>query len=93
MESRKGRSHFKNTVRCTAYLSGSSLNTWILDLGAVEAPATWATLVKTLLPHKRIAVYLHQCLTVFLTSDPSRGTVEEQGSGGDVVLGGKPADG
>ena len=94
MESRKGRFHFENTVRCIACLSGSSLSTWISDLGAVEAPATWVTPVRTLLPHQRIAVYLRRRRTGFLTSNPSRGTVEEQGSGGDVaVLDGKPADG
>ena len=37
--------------------------------------------------------YLHQCRTGFLTSNPSPGTVEEQGSGGDAALGGKPTDG
>jgi len=37
--------------------------------------------------------YLHQCRTGFLTSDPSRGTVEEQGNGEDAALGGKPTDG
>ena len=36
---------------------------------------------------------LHQCLTGSLMPDPSRGTVEEQGSGGYTVLDGKPADG
>lgn len=36
---------------------------------------------------------LHQCRTESLTPDPSRDTVEEQGSGGNAVQGGKPADG
>jgi len=48
--------------------------------GNVTAPATYC-------------FPLHQCRTESLMDDPSQGTVGEQGSEGDAVLDGKPADG
>jgi len=85
--------HFKDTVRCIT-LTGVLAEHEHLGLGSRNLRDTGdlGDIGEKTVATPTYCHSLHQRRTGSLTSDPSWGTVGEQRSGGDAVLGGELAD-